>query len=111
MNYPKFELFKSPVNNQFYFRLKAPNGEIILSSEGYTSKQSCEGGIASVKINATDGNRYERHNNMSSYTFNLKAANNEVIGRSESYANAFNRDQGIATVMTNAPYASIYYLN
>jgi len=111
MNYPKFELFKSSINNQFYFHLKATNGEIILNGEGYMSKQSCEEGIASVKRNATDSDRYDRHNNMGSYTFNLKAANDRVIGRSQSYANAFNRDQGIASVMTNAPYASIHYLN
>lgn len=111
MNHPKFEVFKSLKDNQFYFHLKAANGEIILHGEGYTSKQSCETGIASVKRNATDGERYERHNNMGSYTFRLKAANGETIGRSQSYANGFNRDQGIATVMTTAPYAAIYYLN
>lgn len=107
----KFELFKSAVNNQFYFRLKASNGEIILSSEGYTTKQSCEEGIASVKRNAPDPDRYEKFNNMGSYTFNLKAVNGLVIGRSQSYANGFNRDQGIASVMTHAPYAAIHYLN
>lgn len=111
MHHPKFELFKSSADNQFYFHLKAINGETILSGEGYTSKQSCEEGIASVKRNAPDGERYERRNNMGSYTFILKAANGEPIGRSQSYANGFNRDQGIATVMTNAPYAPIYYLN
>jgi len=111
MNFAKFELFKSTADSQFYFHLKAANGEIILHGEGYTSKQSCETGIASVKRNATDGGRYERHNNMSSYTFILKAANGETIGRSQSYGNGFNRDQGIATVMTTAPYAAIYYLN
>ncbi len=111
MNHPKFEVFKSLADNQFYFHLQAGNGEIILHGEGYTSKQSCEAGIASVKRNATDGERYERKNNMGSYTFLLKAANGETIGRSQSYANGFNRDQGIATVMTTAPYAVIYYLN
>ncbi|TGL33419.1 YegP family protein [Leptospira perdikensis] len=47
----KFEIYKDKAG-EFRFRLKAANGEIIASSEGYASKQSCENGIASVKNNA-----------------------------------------------------------
>lgn len=44
----KFEIFKA-TNGQFYFRLKAENGEIISTSEGYTSKQGAQNGIAAVR--------------------------------------------------------------
>lgn len=37
----KFELFTG-TNDQWYFHLKAPNGEIILASEGYKTKQGAE---------------------------------------------------------------------
>lgn len=47
---PKFELFQG-VNRDWYWHLKAPNGEIIASSEGYSSKQMAEHGIESVKQN------------------------------------------------------------
>ena len=47
----KFEIFKGK-DGQFYFRLRAPNGEIIASSEGYTSKQNCKNGIESIQKNA-----------------------------------------------------------
>ncbi|MCG6146417.1 MULTISPECIES: YegP family protein [Leptospira] len=47
----KFEIYKDKAG-EFRFRLKASNGEIIASSEGYSSKQACENGIASVKNNA-----------------------------------------------------------
>lgn len=47
----KFEIFKD-VEDKFRFHLKAANGEIIAASQGYTSKESCEKGIASVKHNA-----------------------------------------------------------
>lgn len=50
---PKFEIKKSK-NDQFYFNLKAGNGEIIATSESYTTKQGCKNGIESVKINAPD---------------------------------------------------------
>ncbi|EMJ85311.1 YegP family protein [Leptospira meyeri] len=47
----KFEIYKDKAG-EFRFRLKAANGEIIASSEGYSSKQACENGINSVKNNA-----------------------------------------------------------
>jgi uncharacterized protein YegP (UPF0339 family) len=39
-------------DGKFRFRLIAPNGEIIASSEAYQSKDSCKKGIESVKTNA-----------------------------------------------------------
>ena len=39
-------------NGQFYFVLKAANGEIIGNSEMYVARSGMENGIASVKINA-----------------------------------------------------------
>ena len=50
---PKFELFKDK-KGEYRFRLKAGNGEIILASEGYVSKDGCKNGIASVRKNAAD---------------------------------------------------------
>jgi len=47
----QFEIFKDAAG-EYRFRLRAPNGEIIAVSEGYTTKSSCKNGIASVKENA-----------------------------------------------------------
>lgn len=47
----KFEIFKGR-NGQYYFRLKAGNGEIIAQSEGYATKSAARNGIESVKKNA-----------------------------------------------------------
>ena len=105
MQNPKFSIFKSSANNQFYFRLRSANGEIILNGEGYTAKQSCINAIASVKLNAPADGRYERKDNYESYTFNLKAVNGEIIGRSESYTSSVARENGIAAVKRDAPYA------
>jgi uncharacterized protein YegP (UPF0339 family) len=44
----KFELRQSS-NGQFYFSLKASNGEPILASEMYQSKAGAEHGLQSVK--------------------------------------------------------------
>ena len=45
----KFEKWESPKDGLWYFHLKAPNREIIASSEGYTTKDNCKNGIESVK--------------------------------------------------------------
>ena len=51
MGNPTFKIHKSS-NGQYYFNLYAGNGEIIATSESYIFKQSCKGGIESVKTNA-----------------------------------------------------------
>ena len=50
---PKFEIYEDKAG-EFRFRLKARNGEIILSSEGYKAKASCKNGIESVRKNASE---------------------------------------------------------
>ena len=51
--HPKFEIYKDKAE-EFRFRLKATNGQIIAVSEGYTTLANCENGIESVKKNAVD---------------------------------------------------------
>ena len=105
---PVFEIFNGS-NSQYYFRLKAANGEKILASEGYTTKDNCRNGIASVKANATADSNYERRRSVNEhYYFNLKSAHNgQVIGTSEMYVSAQGRDNGIESVKRNAPIAEV----
>ncbi|WP_409029378.1 YegP family protein [Gracilimonas sediminicola] len=108
MQNPKFQIFKSSANQQYYFRLKAKNGENILSGEGYTSKKSCLNGIQSVKTNSPYDSRYEDRKSVNGqYYFNLKASNGEIIGTSEMYTTSSARDNGKAAVKRDAPGAGI----
>ena len=50
---PKFEIYTDK-KGEFRFRLKAKNGQIIATGEGYKAKASCKNGIASIKKNAVD---------------------------------------------------------
>ena len=50
---PKFEIYTDKAG-EFRFRLKARNGEIILASEGYSSKPGVKNGVESVKRNAPE---------------------------------------------------------
>ncbi len=47
----KFEVWVDKAG-EYRFRLKASNGEIIATGEGYSSKAACMNGIESVKKNA-----------------------------------------------------------
>jgi len=98
----KFEIFKSEGSGDHYFRLKAGNGEIILSSEGYESKESCQNGIESVKKNAKDKGNFEVKASQDGKTFfNLKAANGQVVGKSQMYSSESGCANGVESVMKN----------
>ena len=49
--HPKFEVYIDKAG-EFRFRLKAKNGEIIATGEGYKAKSSCLNGIESIRKNA-----------------------------------------------------------
>jgi uncharacterized protein YegP (UPF0339 family) len=103
----KFEI-KTRKNGEFQFNLKATNGQVILTSEGYKTKASCLNGVESVKKNCQDEKRFEikEASNGKPY-FNLMATNGQIIGSSQMYANTVNMKNGIASVMKNAPDAPI----
>jgi hypothetical protein len=107
MKNPKFQIYIG-ADDQFYFNLKAANGEVILGSEGYTAKSSCQNGIASVKENAQLDQRYLRKTaSNGQFYFTLTAANNEPIGNSEMYNTEGAREKGIESVKKNAPDANV----
>ena len=101
----------------YRFQLKAGNGEIIGVSETYSSKNSCENGIESVKTNAPiaaleDQTAQEHATNpkfelytdkAGAYRFRLRARNGENILASEGYAQKASCLNGIDSVRKNAP--------
>ena len=56
---PKFEVYKDK-KGEFRFRLKAKNGQIIVTGEGYSKLDGCLKGIASVQKNAKDAKIVEK---------------------------------------------------
>ena len=103
-----FETFQS--SGQHWYRLRADNGEIVQSSEGYTSKPACQNGIQSVKANCQP-HRFESFFESGQHGFNHVAANGEIIGRSEKYTTAQARDHGLQVVLREAPEARVQDLS
>ncbi|MBE6651444.1 MAG: DUF1508 domain-containing protein [Ruminococcaceae bacterium] len=109
-------------NTGFKFDLKANNGQVIATSEVYTTEAACKNGIQSVKnncIGAIEDQTVEnfetvKHPKFEVYTdkagefrFRLKAKNGEVIATSEGYTAKDGCLNGIESVKKNAPDAEI----
>ena len=104
------------------FDLKAGNGEVIATSEVYTTEAACLNGINSVKTNCigevedqtVEGFEKVKHPKFEVFTdkagefrFNLKAKNGEIIASSEGYKTKASCLNGIESVKKNAPEAEI----
>ena len=93
---------------EFMSNLKAPNGEIILTSELYQAKAGAKNGIQSVRENAISDSRFEdRVSARFEMYFVLKAANGEIIGTSEMYSCGSARDNCKAAVKKYASDVAI----
>lgn len=87
---PHFETFKG-ADGKTYFRLRAANGQIVLSSQAYSSKSAAEGGIASVKKVGIDAASFQIVGGEGGqHFFRLVAANGKIVGRGEMYATKSN---------------------
>lgn len=104
------------------FDLKAGNGEIIATSEIYSSEKSCLNGIESVRANCgaeiedqtVEGYAALKHPKYEIYLdkggefrFRLKAKNGEIIAVSEGYKAKASCKNGIESVKKNAPDAPV----
>jgi uncharacterized protein YegP (UPF0339 family) len=99
---------KADASGKFRFNLKAGNGQIILSSQGYASKADALNGIASVQKHSADDANFERKDSAKGEPyFVLKAKNGVVIGQSEMYSSTAARDNGIASVQKNGPSTNV----
>ncbi|MCT8340407.1 YegP family protein [Luteirhabdus pelagi] len=101
-----FELKKS--GDKFHFVLKASNGQVILTSQMYSSKSGAMNGIESVQKNCGDSNHFERKTAKNGkFHFNLKSSNGQIVGSSQMYSSESGMNNGIESVAKNAPGAEV----
>lgn len=82
-----FSLWKSG-DGQYRFHLVDAKSNILLTSEGYTSRTGALGGLLSVLANGDDLDRYELRTGTTTVHFVLKAANGEIIGTGTNKSSA-----------------------
>ncbi len=108
-------------NTGVKFDLKATNGQVIATSEVYSSLDACKKGIASVQKNApvaavenqtVEGYATEKNpkfevyqDKAGEYRFRLTATNGQVIATSEGYNAIAGCLNGVESVKKNAPEA------
>ena len=107
----------------FVFNLKAGNGEVIATSEIYTTEATRMKGVESVRNNAADAKledqtvaevaavtnpKFELYTDKAGeFRFRLKARNGEIIAVSEGYKAKASCLNGIDSVRRNAPDAAV----
>ena len=110
-------------NTGIKFDLKANNGEVIATSEVYTTEAACRNGIDSVVRNApiapiedqtVEGYEVLKHPKFEVYTdkagefrFRLKARNGQIIAVGEGYKKKASCLNGIDSIKRNAPEATL----
>ena len=120
----KFEI--KTVKSGIKFNLKAGNGEIIATSEVYTTEAACRKGIESVRNNAAiapiedqtvEPIEVQKHpkfelymDKAGEYRFRLKARNGEIIAVGEGYKAKAGCLNGIDSIKRNAPDANVVML-
>ena len=111
-------------NTGVKFDLKATNGQVIATSEVYTTEAACLKGIESVKNNCVGGVEDQTVENFEvikhpkfevyadkagEFRFRLKARNGEVIATSEGYSTNPYCLNGVESVKKNAPEAEVVH--
>ena len=117
----RFEI-RQTKNGSFRFNLMATNGQIIATSETYSSLDSCKNGVESVRKNCAahvedqtkDGfealphPKYEVYKDKAGeFRFRLKAKNGEIIAVGEGYKAKASCLNGIDSIGRNAPGAPV----
>ena len=107
----------------YMFNLKAGNGEIIATSEVYTTLDACKNGVASVAKNApvaaledqtVEGFATEKNPKFEVYAdkkgefrFRLKATNGQIIATGEGYKAKASCLKGIESIRKNAAESAV----
>jgi uncharacterized protein YegP (UPF0339 family) len=112
-------IIRQAKDGSYMFNLKASNGEIIATSDMYSSLEKCKKGIASIQNNAPIANiedstvegevevktnpKFEMyHDKGGEFRFRLKAKNGSIIAKSQGYSSKTNCKNGIESVKKNA---------
>ena len=98
---PSFDVFEG-TDGRYYFNFAAANDEIILQSQGYSSRTAALGGLLSVLGNGVYEANYELSEAQNGeFYFNLVAANSEIIATSETYTRRTDAARGINATIDN----------
>ena len=96
-------------SGQYRFNMFAKNGEIVVSSEQYTTEAAAYNGAFAVQTEGQLAAAYTVKANASGtgYYFNVKAQNGQIIGTSQQYTTKASAENAVKSVITLMPTISV----
>lgn len=84
-----YQVFKG-LDGQYYFHVRAKNGEILVQSEGYASRANAVSGAGSVTTNGTNNANYEVRSAVGGQAYFLvkSSTNSNVLAWSQLYTSS-----------------------
>jgi hypothetical protein len=92
---------KTTSNGKFMFNLKSSNGQIVLTSNMFGSKEALDAAIAKLKAIKQADIEIKKNAKDEPY-FSI-----EGLGRSEGYSSEASCKNGVESVLKNAPDAAV----
>jgi uncharacterized protein YegP (UPF0339 family) len=97
------QVFESE-SGAFRFNVYAQNGQVVLTSESYTTEAAALNGAFAVVEVGTSASKYEvRTSAGGSYYFVVKGANGEIVGTSQMYSSKAAADRGVTDMIALLP--------
>jgi uncharacterized protein len=91
-------------SGQYHFNVHAKNGEIVLSSESYTTEAAALNGAFAVQAAGTAAASYQiLQNSAGGFYFTLTADNGQIVGTSQQYSSKQAAQGGVTSLMSFLP--------
>ncbi|MEJ7602719.1 MAG: YegP family protein [Kofleriaceae bacterium] len=95
-------------SGQYHFNFHAGNGQIVLSSESYTTEAAAYNGAFAVQQDGQSAAAYTVHASASgSFYFTVKADNGQIIGISQQYTTKSNAQAGADALVKLLPAITV----
>jgi uncharacterized protein YegP (UPF0339 family) len=95
-------------SGQYHFNFDAANGQIVLSSESYTTEAAAFNGAMAVQTDGQDAANYTLlQNTAGGFYFTVTALNGQVISTSQQYTTKAAAQSAIKAVITLLPRISV----
>ena len=104
----RFEVLFNESTGKYRFNLFAKNGQIVLSSEQYTTEAAAYNGAFAVQTEGQAATSYTiKQNTAGGYYFNVTAQNGEIVGTSQQYTAKESATSAITSMQTFLPTVTV----
>jgi len=104
----RVEVLFNEATNKFRFNVHAKNGQIVLSSEQYTTQAAAFNGAFAVQADGTTAANYAiKTNTAGGFYFNLTALNGQIIGTSQQYTTRASAESAVQSLQSFLPTVTV----